>query len=659
MGLFDDLKPVTEPQQSMFSDLSQQPYSNPTQSTELVQKVWGLAKVKHNENDWEMPPIEERYSFDNLPKNLTQEDFPISTFNRADTSKFGDYGKYGKVNANLARKYGYQLYAPDQETLVGRAFKQTWNNAVVKVLETLSTDKNTASIALTQHIEDLEKSDPNILTDPKWSGYKEQAEKQSKKWLITFGDRDEQIKYRMYYLRAQDIERSKLPTAEVEPATKVSQKVVDIGTGVGGMIAQIAVLKKTMGISDLLAWELQAQATGSAPGEGAMMYLAYSAPGTAMSKWTPEAKLAKFAKESIQVSSEMGLMGGTTALEGGNTEDILLASLVPLGFKASHLAHNVLFPETTYLNKKQMEKEFSNRKVYETGYVQEKSENFAINDPFAILKETPTKTVVATKQDKGVVATIKEERPSVAFPDVEAKKADKQDKDYTNITTPRQKALEEDAKILGLDSADSKEKQTFKGWEQDAIRLGVPERALEIAADAIERRVGLGAIDKAGVTIRYANAKVEMRRIKQELKTTTNPEERNILLSNFGKSLDEANLLKKALYISGSETGRMLVSQKLEIDELDLPTILVLGEKNKGSKLSDKESKDFSAKSDELDIASAKVEKVSQKIKTETAMDIVKKGAKKRFKNMTDTELKSNRAELEAKLKKLLEGGCY
>ncbi|MDO8304024.1 MAG: hypothetical protein Q7T18_12375, partial [Sedimentisphaerales bacterium] len=114
--------------------------------------------------------------------------------------------------------------------------------------------------------------------------------------------------------------------AEVAPPKNITEKVVDIGAGLVGFIGQLAVARKVLpaGTSEPAVWEAANLASGGPAGKGAAMGGVFSAI-----KGIPAiSKLGKAAK----IGAESAALGGMTAISGGDTEDIIISSLIPIAF---------------------------------------------------------------------------------------------------------------------------------------------------------------------------------------------------------------------------------------------------------------------------------------------------------------------------------------
>ncbi len=133
----------------------------------------------------------------------------------------------------------------------------------------------------------------------------------------------------------------KAPMAyDVDEAGTIGEKVVDVGAGIAGFMAQIAILRKKLpGVSEKVLWETQSLANGGTPGQGLAMYGAFGAAGKAgkalSGKIQGAGTLAKIGKKSIETSMQSAAMGGITASQGGSIEDIAVSAGIPFGFAAA------------------------------------------------------------------------------------------------------------------------------------------------------------------------------------------------------------------------------------------------------------------------------------------------------------------------------------
>lgn len=118
--------------------------------------------------------------------------------------------------------------------------------------------------------------------------------------------------------------------APLPPPANIAEKAVDIGTGLVGTAAEIALdrkllpesLPKTGPVGDAAAWELQNQASGGAPGTGALMGGTVGAIGKAF----PAAPVKTAIGEGFA-------FGVSTYLTTGNVKESLINGLLPAAMK--------------------------------------------------------------------------------------------------------------------------------------------------------------------------------------------------------------------------------------------------------------------------------------------------------------------------------------
>lgn len=126
---------------------------------------------------------------------------------------------------------------------------------------------------------------------------------------------------------AERVTRFEVPKAETVP-----EKIVEVGSSVAAFIGRLAVTREILGVQpgdfvgSVVAWETENIATGGTPGRGAAMRLALGGidiiPATTL------------VGKTGQLGAKSALFGGLAAAAGGDKEDIIIASLIPLAFAA-------------------------------------------------------------------------------------------------------------------------------------------------------------------------------------------------------------------------------------------------------------------------------------------------------------------------------------
>ncbi len=133
--------------------------------------------------------------------------------------------------------------------------------------------------------------------------------------------------------RASEIAASvKVPKFQVNPRANATEFLTDVSAGLTGFITQLGLLRWIMptGTPEPVIWEMQNQATGGAPGEGAAMRMTLGQIGR-----IPTTKLSG---KALKVMLESGLFGGYTYLSGGDLEEVVVSSLIPVAFNTYNFA---------------------------------------------------------------------------------------------------------------------------------------------------------------------------------------------------------------------------------------------------------------------------------------------------------------------------------
>lgn len=110
---------------------------------------------------------------------------------------------------------------------------------------------------------------------------------------------------------------------EVAPAAGLPEKIVDVGAGLAGFIAQLAIARQVLpaGTPTPVIWETVNLSTGGQPGQGAAMAATLGMTG----QIPAVTKLGKAAR----MVAESGIFGGLEAAAGGTPEDIAIQALIP------------------------------------------------------------------------------------------------------------------------------------------------------------------------------------------------------------------------------------------------------------------------------------------------------------------------------------------
>jgi hypothetical protein len=120
----------------------------------------------------------------------------------------------------------------------------------------------------------------------------------------------------------------------VRQAETITEKAIDVVSGIAGFTAQIAALRKAFpGMHESVIWEVQSEINGGKPGEGALTYALFSAPSKLTRNFKPKTKLGNVGKTLATTGGESATLAGLTAASGGTLEDIAISAGIPLGMK--------------------------------------------------------------------------------------------------------------------------------------------------------------------------------------------------------------------------------------------------------------------------------------------------------------------------------------
>ncbi len=254
-------------------------------------------------------------SFDNLATPIQQPRIEELSFN--DLSQPADPND---VNV-LAGEFINATQKSERPGLIGRGFKQFVNKFFSEPARTILTEGGAGDIDTT-----LRLAESGTLPKP--------AEKPRKFSLRELGEAIRQSNKLSLEARKETRKAAEemVPAFEIPAAKTTQEKAVDITAGVTAFIGRLFATRKFLGIQrgnfagSIVTWETENIATGGSPGTGAAMRLALGGidkiPATTM--------IGKTAK----LGAESSLFGGLAAAAGGNFEEVAIAALIPLGFRA-------------------------------------------------------------------------------------------------------------------------------------------------------------------------------------------------------------------------------------------------------------------------------------------------------------------------------------
>lgn len=223
-------------------------------------------------------------------------------------------------------------------------------------------------------------------------------------------------------------------------------------------------------------------------------------------------------------------------------------------------------------------------------------------------------------------------------------------REMADSTSARREDIDARRELLGLPAIPDAESSSWEGDLNQAKKTGIPERALDLADAIIASPRAFSPIETAGLVVKTAAVKTEYRAARKTLTESTDPENEVEAVAAISRLEGEFNRLDHALRASGTEKGRALNNQKLQIDDqLDLIAVrarVAVGNKLNGNdpkltpaqdakfgdlvKQRDQALADLAAAppgSDAAILADFKARKASLKLRTEMYHEGLQKGA--------------------------------
>jgi hypothetical protein len=287
--------------------------------------------------------------------------------------------------------------------------------------------------------------------------------------------------------------------------------------------------------------------------------------------------------------------------------------------------------------------------------------------PVATKKPTP-----AVKQARDTVA----KSDPTAFVSAKTPEIKKQidqviETDFTtkkplDLTSPRQADIAADREALGKAAINSKSRRGWNKAQKIAKKQLIPSKADDIAKEILAAPVeNMGDVRTAGLTIRMAELKKEHKLATRQLKAAKkkgDDAEIATRAADRNRILEKLDTLQRAVDLSGSEAGRTLAAQKLQINEdFDLESTLLNALSAKKAKLSSREKFNFEKLTESLDKLTAKIDTVFASNQLDKARRFVKKGrgrAATEFKSLTKEQRQSEIAQRMIKTREMLKQGC-
>ncbi len=201
-----------------------------------------------------------------------------------------------------------------------------------------------------------------------------------------------------------------------------------------------------------------------------------------------------------------------------------------------------------------------------------------------------------------------------------------------------------------------------RGWfeaQQTARSMGIPGRAVQIAAAVLANPRPLTDIEGAGMVEAAVALQNQFDRLGEEIDAAKgDPIEVAFKIAEQARVEQDYSAIEEALYRSGSERGRALNQQKMTLNRsMELVSVLSRARIAKGSELTAQERAKFTEMVEKLKTSEAKVAELQAKISELAAKKGMEDGSR-RFRGRTPESKTADRAARASRIEELLKAGC-
>lgn len=222
------------------------------------------------------------------------------------------------------------------------------------------------------------------------------------------------------------------------------------------------------------------------------------------------------------------------------------------------------------------------------------------------------------------------------------------------VFSPKHEDLERNAKVLGIDGLPSRERLGKQQAIDEALKQGIPDKAVDIAHDLMQNPRPLDPIEKQGLNIQRARIDRKYTDLTEQMRLAKGtPEELTINVQRKRLAQDD-ELLMRALHRSGSEAGAALQSQQQAVDSTEsLVATKSAAKIAKGSELTSAEESKIEMIHAQLKETNLRLEKMQQQMNDKQATEVLRQGRARVSKDRSGII-----ADRTAKLRALLDAGC-
>lgn len=406
-----------------------------------------------------------------------------------------------------------------------------------------------------------------------------------------------------------------VPTFDVSPADTLGEKIVDTGAGLTAMLAHLALLKKAMPTAPApVLWEIQNEATGGVPGEGAAMAGILHGVNK-----LPVGPLAKVGIEST-------LFGGLAAAEGGETEDIAINAAVPvvLGGRRAVRDSKAIKELTKTSDRLQQAIDRDAQRAEALKAAQ------AVGSP----QETPTQA---------------EPKPEAPAQEPKAPEAPGYEPSPDKMSA-RQADIQAHREYQDLPEVKPEGARSWQEASDLARKEGIQDQATGMAKNLINNPRPISDIETAGLVDKAIELENRLDALEPKVAAEADPYKLEALKLEAADVQAQYDALTTAIHYAGSEKGRALAAQKLtKSREFKLVSVVARAKTAKGKPLTEQERTVFADAVKELETTAKATDEAQVKVnESEARKELFGKPVPDsiRYRDMTEAEKDAELTEL-------------
>lgn len=222
------------------------------------------------------------------------------------------------------------------------------------------------------------------------------------------------------------------------------------------------------------------------------------------------------------------------------------------------------------------------------------------------------------------------------------------------VFSPKHEDLERNAKVLGIEGLPSRERLGKQQAIDEALKQGVPDKAVDIAHDLMQNPRPLDPIEKQGLNIQRARIDRQYTNLTEQMRLAKGTPEELTINAQRKRLAQDDELLMRALHRSGSEAGAALQSQQQAVDSTEsLVATKSAAKIAKGSELTSAEESKIEMIHVQLKETNLRLEKMQQQMNDKQATEVLRQGRARVSKDRSGII-----ADRTAKLRALLDAGC-